>query len=74
MMKKRKIRRGGKTRHPMQIQDAKMMSKTQDKKKDYAHIKSSSVEIWDTFPLSVLPSLRRKLKQSMRGKTMGSTT
>ncbi|OQU89031.1 hypothetical protein SORBI_3002G135750 [Sorghum bicolor] len=27
MMKKKKIRRGGRARHPMQIQDAKMMSK-----------------------------------------------
>ncbi|KAG0550565.1 hypothetical protein BDA96_01G349300 [Sorghum bicolor] len=39
MMKKKKTRRGGIARHPMQIQDAKMMSKNQDKKKDYAHIK-----------------------------------
>ena len=39
MMKKKKTRRGGKARHPMQTQDAKMMSKTQDEKKVYAHIK-----------------------------------
>ncbi|KAG0514483.1 hypothetical protein BDA96_10G195600 [Sorghum bicolor] len=39
MMKKKKTRRGGRARHPMQIQDAKMMSKNQDKKKAYAHIK-----------------------------------
>ncbi|KAG0514435.1 hypothetical protein BDA96_10G191400 [Sorghum bicolor] len=38
MMKKKKTRRGGRARHPMQIQDAKMMSKNQDKKKAYAHI------------------------------------
>ncbi|KAG0533062.1 hypothetical protein BDA96_04G160200 [Sorghum bicolor] len=38
IMKKKKTRRGGKARHPMQIQDAKMMSKNQDKKKAYAHI------------------------------------
>ncbi|KAG0525105.1 hypothetical protein BDA96_06G026800 [Sorghum bicolor] len=37
--KKKKIRRGGRARHPMQIQDAKMMSKNEDKKKGYAHIK-----------------------------------
>ena len=39
MKKKRKTRRGGKARHPMLIQDAKMMSKNEDEKKDYAHIK-----------------------------------
>ncbi|OQU81580.1 hypothetical protein SORBI_3006G079650 [Sorghum bicolor] len=39
MMKKKKTRRGGRARHPMQIQDAKMMSKNQDNKKAYAHIK-----------------------------------
>ncbi|KAG0537267.1 hypothetical protein BDA96_03G134100 [Sorghum bicolor] len=37
-MMKKKTRRGGRARHPMQIQDAKMMSKNQDKKKAYAHI------------------------------------
>ncbi|OQU83617.1 hypothetical protein SORBI_3005G145950 [Sorghum bicolor] len=39
IMKKKKTRRGGRARHPMQIQDAKMMSKNEDKKKTYAHIK-----------------------------------
>ncbi|OQU91697.1 hypothetical protein SORBI_3001G232950 [Sorghum bicolor] len=39
MMKKKKTRRGGRARHPMQTQDAKMMSKNEDKKKYYAHIK-----------------------------------
>jgi hypothetical protein len=39
MMKKRKTRRGEKVRHPMLDQDAKMMSKTQEEKKVYAHIK-----------------------------------
>ncbi|OQU76389.1 hypothetical protein SORBI_3010G140750 [Sorghum bicolor] len=38
MKKKKKTRRGGRARHPMQIQDAKMMSKNHDKKKAYAHI------------------------------------
>ena len=37
--KKKKRRRGGKARHLMQIQDAKMMRKNQDKKIDLAHIK-----------------------------------
>ena len=39
MMMKKKTRRGGRARHPMLIQDAKMMSKNQDEKKVYAHIK-----------------------------------
>ncbi|KAG0533550.1 hypothetical protein BDA96_04G202800 [Sorghum bicolor] len=39
MKKKKKTRRGGRARHPMQIQDAKMMSNNEDKKKAYAHIK-----------------------------------
>jgi hypothetical protein len=39
MMKKKKTRRGGKARHLMQIQDAKMMNKNQIKKRDLAHIK-----------------------------------
>ena len=39
MMMKKKTRRGGKARYPILIQDAKMMSKTQDEKKMYAHIK-----------------------------------
>ena len=38
-IKKKKTRRGGKARHPMQTQDAKMMSKNEDEKKDFAHIK-----------------------------------
>jgi hypothetical protein len=39
LMKKKKTRRGGRARHPMQIQDVKMMSKNQDEKKVHAHIK-----------------------------------
>ena len=39
MMMKKKTRRGGRVRHPMLIQDAKMMSKTQEDKKVYAHMK-----------------------------------
>ena len=39
MNKKKKTRRNERARHPMLDQDAKMMSKTQDEKKVYAHIK-----------------------------------
>ena len=41
---KKKTRRGGRARHPMLDQDAKMMSKTQDKKKELAHIKCHACE------------------------------
>jgi ribosomal protein L32 len=44
MKKKNKTRRGGRERHPMQIQDAKMISKIQDKKRDLAHIKCFKCE------------------------------
>ena len=41
---KKKIRRGGRARHPKLIQDAKIVSKNQDEKKDYAHIKCFKYE------------------------------
>jgi hypothetical protein len=50
-----------------------MMSKTQDKKKVYAHIKYFKCEDMGHFAQGVLPSLRRRFKQLMRGKAMGST-
>ena len=74
LIKKKKTRRGGKARHPMQTQDAKMMSKNEDEKKIYAHIKCFKCGSVEHLPLSVLLSLRRRLKQSMRGKAMRSTT
>ena len=47
LMIKKKIRRGGRARHPMLDQVANMMSKTQDEKKMYAHIKCFKCEdIW----------------------------
>ena len=44
IIKKKKTRRGRKARHPIQTQDAKMMSKIEDEKKDYTHIKCSKCE------------------------------
>jgi hypothetical protein len=44
MIKKKKTRRGGRVRHPMQIQDAKMMSKNEIEKRDLAHIKCFKCE------------------------------
>ena len=73
-MMKKKTRRGGRARHPMLDQDAKMMSKTQDEKKVHAHIKCFKCEDMGHFASSVQPSLRRRLKQLMRGKAMGITT
>jgi hypothetical protein len=37
--KEKKTRRGGKARHPILIQDAKVMNKNEEEKKVYAHIK-----------------------------------
>ena len=74
MTKKKKTRRGGKARHPMQTQDAKMMSKNEDEKKDHAHIKCFKYGNMGHFASKCLPSLRRRLKQLMRGKAMRSTT
>jgi hypothetical protein len=42
--KMKKTRRGEKARHPMLNQDDKMMSKIQDEKKVYAHIKCFKCE------------------------------
>jgi hypothetical protein len=41
---KKKTRRGGRARHPMLIQYAKMMSKNQEEKRDLAHIKCYACE------------------------------
>ena len=41
---KKKTRRDGRARHPMLIQDAKMMSKNQKEKRDLAHIKCHACE------------------------------
>ena len=72
-MKKKKTRRGGKARarHPMLIQNAKMMSKDQEKR-DLTQSSAIHVKIWDTLPQSVLPSLIRRFKQKKRGKVMRS--
>ena len=71
--KMKKTRRGGNARHPMLNQDAKMMSKDQEKR-DLTHINCYTCEGRDTLPRSVLPSLRRRFKQKRRGKAMRSNT
>ena len=45
-IKKKKTRRGGKERHLKLDQDAKMMSKNEDEKKKYAHIKCFKCRTW----------------------------
>ena len=74
LMMKKRTRRGGRERHPMQIQDAKMMSKNRDKKRDLAHIKCFKCGDIGHLPWGVLPSLRRRIKQLMIGKAMRSNT
>ena len=73
MMKKKKTR-SGRARHPMQIQDAKMMSKTQDEKKVYAHIKCFKCEDMGHFALRCPTKLEKKVQATHEGKAMRSTT
>ena len=63
MMKKR-TRRGGRASHPMLDQDAKMMSKTQDEKKVYAHIKCFKCEDMGHF-VSRCPTKLEKKAQAI---------
>ena len=60
MMKKKKTRRGGRARHPMLDKDAKMMRKTQDEKKVYAHIKCFKCEDMGHFALKCPTKLEKK--------------
>ena len=59
-MKKKKTRRDGRARYQMLIQDAKMMSKTQDDKKIYAHIKCFKCEDMGHFASRCPTKLEKK--------------
>ena len=60
MIKKKKTRRGGRARHPMQNQDAKIVSKNQEEKKVYAHIKCFKYEDMGHFASKCPTKLEKK--------------
>ncbi|KAG0550707.1 hypothetical protein BDA96_01G361700 [Sorghum bicolor] len=66
MMKKKKTRRGGRARHPMQIQDAKMMSNNEDKKKAYAHIKCFECKDNGHFASKCPTKLEKKAQATLK--------
>ncbi|OQU84954.1 hypothetical protein SORBI_3004G147950 [Sorghum bicolor] len=66
IMKKKKTRRGGRARHPMQIQDAKMMSKNEDKKKAYAHIKCFECKNDGHFASKCPTKLEKKAQATLK--------
>ncbi|OQU92214.1 hypothetical protein SORBI_3001G311050 [Sorghum bicolor] len=66
MMMKKKTRRGGRARHPIQIQDAKMMSKNQDKKKAYAHIKCFECKNVRHFASKCPTKLEKKAQATLK--------
>ncbi|OQU77710.1 hypothetical protein SORBI_3009G091980 [Sorghum bicolor] len=66
MKKKKKTRRGGRARHPKQIQDAKMMSKDQDKKRDLAHIKCFKCGDMEHFASKCPNKLEKKAQATLK--------
>jgi hypothetical protein len=66
MMKKKKTRRGGRARHPMLIQNAKMMSNDQDEMRDLAHIKCFKYRDMGHFALKCPTYLEKKNQAILR--------
>ena len=66
MMKRKKTQMGGKARHPMLDQYAKMMSKTQDKKKELAHIKCFKCEDLGHLALGCPNKLEKKAQANKK--------
>ncbi|OQU91936.1 hypothetical protein SORBI_3001G261589 [Sorghum bicolor] len=66
IMKKKKTRRGGRARHPIQIQDAKMMSKNEDKKKAYAHIMCFECKNDGHFASKCPTKLKKKAQATLK--------
>jgi len=66
MVMKKKTRRGGRARHPMQIQDAKMMSKNEDMKKAYAHIKCFECKNEGHFVSKCPTKLEKKAQATLK--------
>ncbi|KAG0529585.1 hypothetical protein BDA96_05G111300 [Sorghum bicolor] len=66
IVKKKKTRMGGRARHPMQIQDAKMMSKNEDKKKAYAHIKCFECKNDGHFASKCPTKLEKKAQATLK--------
>ncbi|OQU89279.1 hypothetical protein SORBI_3002G168550 [Sorghum bicolor] len=62
---------GGRARHPMQIRDAKMMSKNEDKKKAYAHIKCFECKNDGHFALKCPTKLEKKAQATLRRQGNG---
>jgi hypothetical protein len=66
--KKKKTKRGGRARHPIQIQDVKMMSKNQNEKKVHAHIECFKCEDMGHFASGCPTKLQKKIQATREGQ------
>ena len=63
---KKKTRRGGRARHPTPIQDAKIVSKNQNEKRDLAHIKCFKCEDMGHFTSRCPTKLEKKAQAILK--------